>query len=77
MPVSSVGYAEYAALTTLGKIGGCYMFMFDYVIERKLPTGNWQKVTGTMNAKSADEVEKTLIRQNSNTEIRIVSIKKK
>lgn len=36
------------------------MFMFDYVIERKLPTGNWQKVTGTMTAKSVDEVEKTL-----------------
>lgn len=53
------------------------MFLFAYVIERKLPTGNWQKVTGTMSTKSADEVEKTLVRQNSNTAIRIVSITKK
>ncbi len=53
------------------------MFLFAYIIERKLPTGNWQKVTGTMSAKSADEVEKTLIWQNSTTAIRIISITKK
>lgn len=53
------------------------MSMFAYIIERMLPTGNWQKVTGTINAKSAGEVEKTLVRQNSNTAIRIVSITKK
>lgn len=53
------------------------MFLFAYVIERKLPTGNWQKVTGSMSAKSADEVEKTLVRQNSNTVIRIISITRK
>ena len=72
-----VRYPKYAALASLGKIGGIYMFMFDYVIERKLPTGNWQKVTGTMTAKSVDEVEKTLTRQNSNTVIRIISVTKK
>ena len=53
------------------------MFLYDYIIERKLPNGSWQKVTGTMNAKSAEEVEKTLVRQNSITVIRIVSIKEK
>ena len=53
------------------------MFMFDYVIERKLPSGGWQRATGTMTAKSADEVKNTLIRQNSITAIRIISITKK
>ena len=53
------------------------MYMFDYIIERKLPAGNWQKVTGTMTAKSEDEVEKALKRQNLNTIIRVITIKKR
>jgi len=51
--------------------------MFDYVIERKLPNGVWQKVTGTMTVKTIEEVKKILAQQNANTAFRILSITKK
>ena len=38
---------------------------YDYSFERKLPNGVWNKVTGTMTASSAKEVERVLISQNA------------
>ena len=51
--------------------------MFEYVIEKKLPTGTWQKVTGTMTLKTIEEVKKTLVKQFGSTPIRIISITQK
>ena len=52
------------------------MNFYDYVIERKLPNGAWQKVTGSMSAKSESEVRAILTRQEISP-IRIIAIIKK
>lgn len=51
--------------------------MFEYVIEKKLPTGTWQKITGTMTLRTIEEVNKALTKQFSNSQIRIISITEK
>ena len=51
--------------------------MFEYVIEKKLPSGSWQKITGTMTLRTIDEVKKALAQQYSNSPIKIISIKEK
>ena len=49
------------------------MYSFSYVIEQRLPNGAWQKVSGSITARSESEVRNILERQNANP-IRIISI---
>lgn len=51
--------------------------MFEYVIEKKLPSGSWQKTTGTMTLRTIEEVKNALAKQYSNSPIKIISIKEK